>query len=292
MIKKCLKCKSEYETDNEFINYCSSVCKSRDRFVEIQFKNSNFKIWKDNYLKYPEFYSRIKNPKQRFNNKCLKCENEYVAFRKCCSKECSTLLKRERTLVTTGSEHNLSNNSKSRKNMEKKLMSLYGVTNVFQREDVKDKLKLKWKEIYGFINPSQAESVKIKKRETAEKNNFWMPKEDWDLRKIYETNVYSITWSQMKKFAELKFGKDIWDRIKKSRELPQKEWLTVDHIFSRNEGFLNNISPDIIGHICNLDIITFQENRNKWMYSSIKLEDLKEKINQFEKEIKDASKKN
>jgi hypothetical protein len=292
MIKECLLCKLKYETNNEFVNYCSSTCKSRDRFIEIPFKNSNFKVWKDNYLKYPEFYSKIKTPKQRFNNKCLKCGEEYIAFRKCCSDKCSNLLKKEKTLSTTGSEHNLSRNSKSRKNMEKNLMNTYGISNVFQREDVKEKLKLKWKEIYGFTNPSQSELVKIKKRKSAEKNKFWTPREEWEPKKIYEINVYSITWAQMKKFAELKFGKGIWDKIKESRKLHQKEWLTVDHIYSRNDGFLNNISPDIIGHICNLDIITFQDNRNKWMYSSITVEDLKEKIKNFEEEIRNASKKN
>lgn len=79
---------------------------------------------------------------------------------------------------------------------------------------------------------------------------------------------------------------------KSDYETNKREWLTVDHIYSRSDGFLNKVSPDIIGHICNLNIITFQDNRNKWMHSYITIEDLKEKIKEFEEKIKDANKKN
>ena len=38
----------------------------------------------------------------------------------------------------------------------------------------------------------------------------------------------------------------------------------LDHIISIKYGFDNNISPDIIGSINNLQFITWQENRAKW----------------------------
>ena len=38
----------------------------------------------------------------------------------------------------------------------------------------------------------------------------------------------------------------------------------LDHIISIKYGFDNNISPDIIGNVNNLQFITWQENRAKW----------------------------
>nr|QMP82950.1 MAG: hypothetical protein [Caudoviricetes sp.] len=38
----------------------------------------------------------------------------------------------------------------------------------------------------------------------------------------------------------------------------------LDHIISIKEGFENNISPDIIGGLDNLQILSWEENRAKW----------------------------
>jgi hypothetical protein len=176
--------------------------------------------------------------------------------------------------------------SKSRSNMEENLTELHGVSNVYQRDDVKEKLKNTWYLKYGHDNPSKSENIKAKKRRKAERNGFWVPREEWTERKVYDTNVHEITWSQMRKFAELKFGSNIWDRIKESRKLHQTEWLTVDHRYSRNHGFLEKLDPGIIGHICNLEILTFSENRNKWSSCSITISELKEEIEKFNKNIR------
>jgi hypothetical protein len=285
--KFCERCGSKYETNKKsFFNYCSTLCKSKDKFITIENGTGKpFKVWKANYQKYPDFYSSL-NWKNRMDNKCFVCGEEYKSFRMCCGKECSLVMKRQTTLNTTGSEHNLSRNSRSRSNMEENLMSLYGVNNVYQRDDVKEKLKQIWDLKYGFDNPSKYEKIKEKKRKEAERNGFWVPRDRWPVRKIYETNIQEITWSQMKKFARLKFGDDIWNRIKESRKLSHSEWLTIDHKYSKNRGFLENVRPEIIGNICNLDVITFKENRNKWSECSITIEELKLEIENFNKNIK------
>ena len=54
--------------------------------------------------------------------------------------------------------------------------------------------------------------------------------------------------------------------------------LTVDHIFSKNDGFNNNVSPKIIAHPANLRIITHSANSSKGAKSLITIEDLKGKI--------------
>ena len=290
MIEKyCEKCGIKYKTDRKsFFKYCSTLCRSKDKFISIKDKSGNeYNIWKDNFEKYPDFYLSLYK-KDKLKNKCFVCGNEYKAFRMCCSKECSLIMKKQTTFKTTGSEHNLSRMSKSRSNMEENLIQLHGVSNVYQRDDVKEKLKNTWYLKYGHDNPSKSENIKAKKRKEAERNGFWVPREEWPEKKVYDTNVHEITWSQMKKFAKLKFGSNIWDRIKESRKLHQTKWLTVDHRYSRNQGFLEKMDPSIIGHICNIDILTFSENRNKWSTSSITIGELKAEIEEFNKNIRDA----
>lgn len=286
MIKKCRYCSNDFDPLMSMRIYCSNLCKSRDKFVEIEGADRNFKVWKKNYEKYPDFYKSIKSYKDRYKNKCFVCGKEYSNFSMCCSKNCSNKMKEETTLETTGAKHNLSKHSISRKNMMKSLNEKYGIENVFQRNDVKEKLKETWLVKYGYTNPSKADFIKIKKRKTAEKNGYIIPLFLKPGREIYEENVHSITWSQMKRYACLKFGSDVWERIKNSRKLPQKEWLTVDHRFSKNEGFINSVPCDVIGHICNLEIISFSENRKKWSNSSITIEDLMKEISDFEKSLK------
>jgi hypothetical protein len=289
MIEKiCSKCGSKYQSNiKSFFKYCSTLCRSKDKFIQIEDKNGDsFNVWKENFLKYPDFYSNLYKT-DRLMNKCFICGNEYKSFRMCCSNECSGIMKKQTTFKTTGAEHNLSRESKSRSNMEENLIKLHGVRNVYQRFDVKERLKNTWNLKYGYDNPSKSEAIKIKKRKEAEKNGFWIPRGEWDERKVYETNVNAITWSQMKKFAELKFGDNIWNRIRESRKLSQTEWLTVDHKYSKVQGFLEKLDPSIIGHICNLDIMTFSENRNKWSSCSITIDELKIEIEKFNKNIRD-----
>lgn len=59
----------------------------------------------------------------------------------------------------------------------------------------------------------------------------------------------------------------------------------VESLF-RNDGFINGISCEIIGHICNLEILPFADNRNKWSKSSISIDHLLNEIEKFEKTLK------
>jgi hypothetical protein len=52
----------------------------------------------------------------------------------------------------------------------------------------------------------------------------------------------------------------------------------LDHMYSVKDGFINNVSPEIIGHISNLQMLPSTENRKKWHNSSITLEQLLIKI--------------
>lgn len=282
MIKNCKNCGKDFESELNLNQYCTTKCKSQDKFFKIQGKGKSFKVWKKNYEKYPEFYNSLSSYKDRYKNKCFICEKEYEKFSMCCSESCSSIMKKQSTFLSTGSNHNLSKDSLARKNMIKSLNQKYGVDNVFARNDVLYKLKETWVQKYGYTNPSKVDQIKNKKRATAEKNGFWAPKEKMDLKSIYDENVHNITWSQMRRYAKIKFGDDIWEKISESRKLKQSEWLTVDHRYSRSFGFKHKISPEIIGHICNLEIINFSDNAKKNSSCSIKINELIKEIQEFD----------
>ena len=55
----------------------------------------------------------------------------------------------------------------------------------------------------------------------------------------------------------------------------------LDHKISIKYGFSNNILPSIIGNICNLEFIKWEDNLKKHTKNSIKEEQLFEKIEEL-----------
>ena len=83
--------------------------------------------------------------------KKLKEFNIPVSLKESCAKSAK---KREKTsLKNSGFKHNFCRNSPSRKAWEAKLLVEEGITNVFQRKDVKDKIKKSLVEKYKFESP-------------------------------------------------------------------------------------------------------------------------------------------
>ena len=62
--------------------------------------------------------------------------------------------------------------------------------------------------------------------------------------------------------------------------------ISRDHMFSINEGFKMNINPEIIKHPANCKLMIHNENSAKWKGCSITLEELKERIDIWNKKYK------
>lgn len=88
---------------------------------------------------------------------------------------------------------------------------------------------------------------------------------------IYHHLVLEETKYQLLLYGHLKFGKN-WQTVKKQNK------LEIDHQFSIKSGFINGISPNIIGNIENLDLLTRIENTKKRDKNSIDHTTLLEKI--------------
>ena len=64
---------------------------------------------------------------------------------------------------------------------------------------------------------------------------------------------------------------------------PNLNGISRDHMFSIDEGFKNNIKPELIAHPANCKLVSQRENSSKYKKSSITLEELKIKIENWNK---------
>ena len=64
-------------------------------------------------------------------------------------------------------------------------------------------------------------------------------------------------------------------------DLRGKNLYHLDHVYSIRDGFTNKVSPEIIGHICNLRMIPYKENLSKHAKSDFELETLTNLIQEY-----------
>jgi hypothetical protein len=225
--------------------------------------------------------SKLCSTCRKNHKKCEICDKEIFVQARTCSKECAYELRKKSWKKSCGTEHNFSKKSRSRKKFEKELLEKEGITNPAQRKEVKEKIKKAFREKYnGIDNPFGVKKIRDQIRKDKEEAGIWIPLNELTEFQIYKRNVYSITKSSLSKFGN-KYLKNI-----KLLELNSSIWawqkkFTIDHIFSVYEGFKNKISPEIIGSIVNLQVITFSENAKKNKKSTISLHTLNKKYTKF-----------
>ena len=288
--KKCFNCDTTLPKFKQ--KFCDSSCDNKYRYKK---KNIGKEIRQDKttYITFicENTFCRTdtivsKSVYRRFNSKneckdcrrwkkeCEVCDNPHNKQGKTCSSKCAWVLKKKSYLKSCGTEHNLSRESSSRKNMVYNLNIKYGVDNVFRIEHVKDKIKKTILEKYGVDNPSKSLEIQNKKLETMINNGLTVPLNEKSKYDIYRKNCLSFTLFNINKFGAQKFGKDWLE--KKSREN-----LHTDHVFSIKEGFDNNINAEIIGSILNLELLKASDNIKKGTDSWINIEVLIKNFNIF-----------
>lgn len=104
---------------------------------------------------------------------------------------------------------------------------------------------------YGVDNPSKHSDIKRKLSESRIKNGA-TPKELRSDRRRYQEEVKKVTEYNWRKY----YHSINPDNLNRSE-------LALDHIFSIQEGFNQNIPPCWIGHWTNLRLITFEQNSKK-----------------------------
>lgn len=191
---------------------------------------------------------------------------------------------RKRTML---SKYGNINNIEKQKNT---ILEKYGVTNISQIKEVKEKVQNFWKTIddetlnrinenrkntflskYGVEHnmhiPEICSIVSKKSRETRERLGQILPESEISEFKKYYHIVYNETKKTIKKHFTFN---ELIDRGKCGIDGA----IQIDHIFSIKEGFINNIDPKIIGHKENLRLIPWKENDNKKSRCDITLNEL------------------
>jgi len=132
-----------------------------------------------------------------------------------------------------------------------------------------EKCKKTWFKKYGVKYPSQCIEVKKRIRQKNEELGIWFPLSKLPELELYRYNVGIITRENINRYGEKYLLTNAKELYQKNKNLKFKEKLSVDHKFSVIEGFKNKISPEIIGSIINLEIMTISENSKKHKRCSV-----------------------
>jgi hypothetical protein len=80
-----------------------------------------------------------------------------------------------------------------------------------------------------------------------------------------------------------------WYKVTKNKEENNLKGVSRDHIYSISEGFKNNINPNIIKHPANCRLIRHNENQSKGFKCNITIEELIQKIEEWNKKYNTSS---
>jgi hypothetical protein len=182
---------------------------------------------------------------------------------------------KEKSKQTCLKNHNVENISKSEKAKKQKVKTClknYGVISGFcLTEKINETMLRKYGKL-RITNGKKISEIRNSKefRKKMEDLGLWIPLMYLSEYEIYAYNVWSITKEHIKLYGEhmkikLKENKFIFEFKNKN---------TIDHKFSISEGFKNKVSPEIIGSIVNLEILTASKNSSKCRKCSISLNKL------------------
>lgn len=245
----------------EIINNDNSYNKSATRYL----CKSHPNLWQE-ILKKTNFLPLNAKPKQRIWHiindvwKIPKCpitdkevkwwENRYL--------ETANRSARATLLNKTGKTKNQSDEAKQkRKASNQKIIDAGLRKSPYLTEETKKSREEKKKETflknYGVDNPSKHPVIR-KKLSDANIANGATPKNLRSLRQLYYDRVVYFTKASWR---------DYFDKINPMR-LNRSE-IDLDHIYSIQQGFRDNIPPYIIGHWTNLRMLEKTENYSKGM---------------------------
>lgn len=173
--------------------------------------------------------------------------------------------------------------SEETKNQISETCSKYVMTE--EQHILREHKKLQWRESESYIPPmfGKRHSLEIKRkiklnqnpdliRQTMEQNGYWVP-----LNQIPEFVKYKrLVWRETNKNTHKLPN---YDPLKRGRCSLTQNTYQIDHKLSIYEGFKEGISPDIIGHVLNLEFLPWKDNLRKWTKSSITKEELVNLIN-------------
>ena len=141
--------------------------------------------------------------------------------------------------------------------MQNTSIERYGVPNASSTQEVKEKRKQKSLDKYGVDNVSKADSVRefLSERRTEYWNQIYYGKDftlDGLSRLQYSHRCQQYANTQYQRY------KDILDP-----EVKRGRYWHLDHIYSITDGFINDVSINVISDVSNLRLISDKDNYKK-----------------------------
>jgi len=193
--------------------------------------------------------------------------------------------KRILTTLNVYGVENVGQNEKIKNKIKNTFQEIYGFDSAFQSQVVKDKITTTLLERYGVTHISRVPSViasKIKtsqerygsdyylgsqkRRELLESSGAWTPRISMNEFLLYSKLVWIVTRKHEMVLFDSWNGRDYYteeELITNKKEYNSPLYRTIDHKISVRYGFLNGISPEIIGDIDNLCICSRSNNSKK-----------------------------
>jgi hypothetical protein len=255
----------------DIINSDTSYNKSATRYLY----KTHPELWK-NIIKATGFLPESALAKQRVWHILNECyvrpvcpiSNEYLPWREKQYAKYATLTAKNQGItevlskVTSGKNHWRNKDPNKAKQANKKYSKGLETGRIKIDRSKRDsraileKAKQTFIEKYGVDNPSKLLEVQ-KKISDKRIENGATPKHLRSLRRLYYDAVWKVTEQSWK---------DHFDKINPQRLNRSKNAL--DHVYSIQQGFRDNIPPYIIGHWTNLTVISLSENSIKGMACS------------------------
>ncbi len=202
------------------------------------------KFLKENSITEQECYNIVfTEGKCKFCSKTARFTNWKFGYHEICNENiCNKKLRSERTTNTN--------------------LLKYGVANVSQNKEIKQRKHTTFKNNFGVDNISQLIKTQESIRKTNESNNRWIKLLDRDPYLIYCKAASFKHGFSFNKYTTIK-EKELLAEYGIYNNRINKRGCVRDHLLSRKFGFENNIPVWIISHPANCEIVLHTENMNR-----------------------------
>lgn len=231
-----------------------------------QFMNSVDTIYPPEWKLFQKAYHELYLDKNNSIVLCPVCNKvplRFVGLRHGYAKNCSAscrnknpefLRKYKKSCMHRFGTEFASQSQQFRETVKQTCLEKYGSESPMQNSQVKEKLKSTYIKKYGKDNPSKVTTVIKKIRDARIASGDWVSDENRSELEKYRAIVKKVSANSY----HTHYYKINPNNYKRSR------WqYHLDHIFSIDEGFKQNIPPEIIGHWTNLQMLWYRDNSIK-----------------------------
>lgn len=254
-------------SETEILELISACTKTNDIKREIkEYMREKIHFYPQDWTLFQMAHHELYREKSKEILLCPVCKKQPLKFNglksgyaKNCSESCRSRnpqtheIYKKTCLVRYGVEY-ASQATGFKETVKQTSLNKYGVENAFQNTELKLKHKKTIMEKYGVPNVSQSPVIINKIRRTHENTGLWTPLEKLSELQKYRALVKSIS---------AKSYHDHYYKIN-PQNLPRSRYeYHLDHIYSVEEGFKNNVPPEVIGHYTNLRMLWHLDNSRK-----------------------------